>query len=348
MAIDQSTSGQAQDASQDASSGAILWILGAMALFSAQDAIIKLVSADVSLWQLQLVRSLGALTLVLLAITLTGGWRRQRLRSGAWPVIRSLFFCGAYLCFYASLPFLPLSVAAAGFFVGPLFITVLARIFLGEPIGPRRVIAVCLGFAGVLVIVKVDGGALSWASLGPLAAAACYALGVIVTRARCLEDSVFALSLVNAVTYVAVGAGGVALMAFWAPDAALAARAPFLFTSWLAAAAAVYLLVLATSCTNFFGGLATTWAYQHGEASRVAPFEYFYLALAPLWDVFVWDDPPEPRVWLGVALIAIAGAFVAWREGRPARPAQIPHGEEPWTPPDHPFDPPTAASSRRD
>jgi hypothetical protein len=73
-------------------------------------------------------------------------------------------------------------------------------------------------------------------------------------------------------------------------------------------------------------------AYQIEDASRIAPFEYSYLMLMPIYDVVLWGNWPQPLTLVGMALICGAGVFVAWREGRPPRPQVHPRGEDPWTP----------------
>jgi drug/metabolite transporter (DMT)-like permease len=147
--------------------------------------------------------TLGLLTLLIVAMGHKPGSLRPK--SLGWPLVRAGFMCLSYLCFYASLPLLPLSQAAATFFTGPLFITVFAALLLGEPIGPRRVIAVIGGFAGVLCIVRPSAEGWQPVALLPLLSAVSYAAGITITRWRCRDESNYALSAVHNTVYVAVG-----------------------------------------------------------------------------------------------------------------------------------------------
>lgn len=315
-----------------AGSRPIGFVLLAMFAFSTQDVVVKLVAPEVSLWQLQVVRSAATLVLLTLLAAALGKLGRLRPQGLRWPLVRAVFMCGSYLCFYASLPLLPLSQAAALFFTGPLFITVLAALLLGEPIGPRRALAVIIGFTGVLLIVRP--GTESWTpvALLPVASAASYAMGITITRWRCREEPNLGLSLVHNSIFVAVGALGVLVVpqlpwagetrAFW----------PFLTEGWRPLTAFALSLMVFTAATHLVGILSSVHAYQSEDASRIAPFEYSYLFIMSLYDVVLWGHVPVPMTVAGMALITLGGVFVAWREGRPARPQIQPRGEEPWTP----------------
>jgi drug/metabolite transporter (DMT)-like permease len=307
-------------------------ILIAMMAFSTQDVAVKLVAPEVSLWQLQAVRSLATLVLLFLLVAAMGKPGAVRPKSLRWPLVRAGFMCGSYLCFYASLPLLPLSQAAATFFTGPLFITIFGALALRERIGPRRVIAVIVGFAGVLCIVRP--GAEGWqpVALLPLLSAISYATGITVTRWRCRDESNYALSAVHNAVYIAVGALGLLLVPLlpWAPETR--AGWPFLTDGWLPLTFYALGLMLFTAATHLIGVLCSVRAYQIEDASRIAPFEYSYLLLMPIYDVVLWGNWPTPLTLAGMALICGAGVFVAWREGRPPRPQVHPRGEDPWTP----------------
>lgn len=306
-------------------------ILLAMLAFATQDVAVKLVAPEVSLWQLQLVRSLATLGFLVLLAAALGQLDRLRPRSLRWPLIRAGFMCGSYLTFYASLPLLPLSQAAALFFTGPLYITVLAALLLGEPIGPRRVIAVVVGFTGVLCIVRP--GTESWTpvALLPVFSALSYAVGITITRWRCRDEPNFGLSLVHNTIFVGVGALGVMIVPLlpWGEEARV--FWPFLTEGWRPLTLFALAVMVFTAGTHLIGVLSSVQAYQSEDASRIAPFEYSYLFIMALYDLVLWGHVPVPMTLAGMALISLGGVFVAWREGRPARPQVHPRGEDPWT-----------------
>lgn len=311
---------------------AIGLILTAAAAFSTQDVMVKLIVERMSVWQMQFLRSLFVAILLIAAAAALGKLAQLRPKGFFWPVVRACFMCGAYLGFYGSLPYLTLAQAGAAFFTGPLFITLFAALILKEPIGPRRIVAVVVGFLGVLAIVRPGAEGASLAALAPAVAAASYALGVIVTRWRCRADPSFSLSMTHTALYASIGALGVLVLDIWPVDPAIRERLPALTAGWAPVAVLSAVLLAATAATHLTGMLSAIRAYQLADAARIAPFEYFYLALAPLWDVVFFGRWPDGWTLLGVALIAGAGVFVAWREGRPARPRSQNFGEIPWTP----------------
>ncbi|MEM7509088.1 MAG: DMT family transporter [Pseudomonadota bacterium] len=306
-------------------------VLIAMAAFALQDIAVKLVSPEISLWQLMMVRSIATLGLMVVAAAVLRQGAALVPKRWGWPMLRAIFMCGAYLCFYASLPFLPVTTAAATFFTGPLMITLMAALVLGEPIGPRRIMAVLVGFAGVVVIVR-PGGELQIAALLPLAAAFCYAVGTVLTRWRCKEEANFALSLVHNLVYANIGMIGVMVVPLLSFDPDFVAEWRFLASGWGEPSALSVALILLTAATHLIGVLAIVRAYQAEDASRIAPFEYSYLAMIPALEFLIWHHVPDAMTFLGIALIALAGIFVAWREGRPVRPRVQTQGEHPWTP----------------
>lgn len=304
-------------------------ILLATVAFATQDAVVKVIADQVSLWQLQSVRSLATGTMLVAGMALLGNVARLWPSRLGWPLIRSLFMAGAYLLFYASLPHLALSQAAAAFFVGPLFITLLAALLLGESIGPRRIGAVALGFSGVLLVVRPWSDTVEPVVLLPVAAAFCYAVGVIVTRWRCHDQRGLALTLVHNLLYATIGLTGLALVPLLplAPDARMAE--PFLLQGWRPLGLVPLLLMLSTAGSHVVGMLCSIRAYQSEQASRLAPFEYFYLLIIPLIDIAIWGAVPDGMTLAGMVLIGLSGAFVARREGRGARPSVLTRNRRP-------------------
>lgn len=315
--------------------GPTILILTAVLCFACQDVIVKVIAPHVSLWQMQVVRSVAVVVLMtgLMMVTrrpqdlLPSNWR--------WPLIRAGFMAVAYLGFYASLPYISLAKAASAFFISPMLITVLAAIFLGEPIGPRRIMAVLVGFAGVVLIVQPGMDGWTPMALLPVGSAFGYACAVVLTRWRCQSEPGFSLTMVNAWLNGAIGAIGLAIIPGLAVTHEMRSEHAFLLEGWLPMGWFVLMLIILVAITHIAGAILSVKAYQIGEASRLAPIEYSYLVLMALFGLAIWGTVPDWSTLAGMALICGAGGFVAWREGRPARPQMQQSTEVPWTP-DHP------------
>ncbi len=304
-------------------------MVGAMAFFAIQDTMVKLISDDIPIWQLYLARAVMVLSLICATVGLFRPDSGIKLVNPGWAALRSALMAGAFLMFYLAMPFVSLSQAAATFFTGPLFITLFGALINRERVGPRRIIALILGFAGVLVIVQPWSDDLQLALIMPLIAAVCYALAVVITRSRCLEDSAVALSLVQNVVFAMIALFGLIAIDLFDPSTAQIEAFPFLFSPWQPTTWVVWLMVLGTSITHMVGAITLTRVYQQSEASRIAPLEYSYLGIVPVFDLLIWGTVPTLATVTGMVMVALAGAFVAWREGTPVRPRPQTHGEEP-------------------
>lgn len=157
-------------------------MVGSLLLLALQDGLVKLTSADVSLWQFHLIRSIVNLLLLLILTRAIWGSAQpspQRL----WAVVlRSLLLSGSMVCLFGGIPFLTLAEIAAGLYVFPLIVAVLSALLLGERVGPRRIVAIFIGFAGTLFILKPGTEVFRPISLMPVGAALCYAGSILTTR----------------------------------------------------------------------------------------------------------------------------------------------------------------------
>jgi drug/metabolite transporter (DMT)-like permease len=152
------------------------------------DNYVRVIAAEAGLWQFHATRSLLALMLVaLLAIPLSLRLRPVNVRA---VLARSTIHGLAMLIYFGSLAFLPVAQVAAGLFTAPIFVLLISHFAFGQGIGPVRILAVAVGFLGVILVLGPTAmqGA-SVAALLPILAGAMYALGNIATRRWCGEES---------------------------------------------------------------------------------------------------------------------------------------------------------------
>lgn len=129
--------------------------VAASVFFSVNDMTVKLLSGDYALHQIILIRSvIGMTVLMAVIVPLEGGWAVLRTKRLPMHIFRGLSVVVANMTFFLALAALPLADAVAIFFVSPLIITLFSIVFLGETVGPRRWIAVGMGLAGVIVMMR--------------------------------------------------------------------------------------------------------------------------------------------------------------------------------------------------
>lgn len=289
-------------------------MVGALFLLGLQDALIKFSSSEISLWQFQFFRA--AFNLVFLLVFLRG---MPPPPKRLWAVaLRSLLLCGAMVCFFSGVPFLGLANIAAGLYVFPLFVAVMSGLVLGEKVGPRRVMAIAVGFVGTLLILKPGTDAFAPVALMPVGAALFYACTILTTRKLCRNESPVTLAFGVGVAFLILGALGLVVFTDQ-PFVQYAKAWPYLFTGWANIDMWVYGIVAMCSALNLSANIGLATAYQSAEPSWLAPFDYSYLVFATFWGFLIWRDMPDVPMFLGMVMIAGSGAFVAWRERQEKR-----------------------------
>jgi drug/metabolite transporter (DMT)-like permease len=291
----------------------------ALALLSLQDAIIKLTSSDVSIWQFQFLRSSFNLIILFGSVAVFGGIRSIPPKNIGAVALRSLFLVGAMLCFFSGVPFLTLSEISAGLYLFPLIVTLLSRFVLGERVDGLRMAAVGAGFCGSMLILRPGAQSFEWVSVLPICAAFFYACMVLTTRKLCREEAPTTLACGTAVAFLLIGAAGLIVMP--APEAAMAANSastlwPYLLTGWHELTTITLLAVVACSALNLAANICLARAYQTAESSWLAPYDYSYLVFAAFWGFMIWGTVPELLTVVGMVIIAAAGIFVATRNAQ--------------------------------
>lgn len=297
---------------ESAALGIIVIVVTAFAM-AFGDAFVKYISADFTIWQIFVLRSVVAIPLALVLLSFGRRPLNIRPRSIGWTFLRSALLVMMWIAFYAALPVLSLPVVAAAYYTGPLFITLFSAFLIGEPVGPRRAGAILIGFVGVLVILRPGTNAFSWFTLLPIVSALFYALAAIVTRTRCRGDGPLVLSLALNVCFMAVGAMASGAIVVWDPTTLQTAAHPFLLGHWpnMGGREWAIMVLLAVLIVATSSGVAK--AYQCGQPAIIATFDYTYLVFAAFWSFIVFAEIPDALTALGMLLIAAAGVLAVSR-----------------------------------
>lgn len=285
---------------------AALSILAGMAALGLSDNLTLYITEDGSLWQFHLLRSLFALlVLSVIATAGIGSLRPARL----WAVAaRSVIQGIAMLIYFGCLAILPVGLVVAGFFTSPLFVALIAAVFQGKRITRLHTLAIILGFAGALMVIRPDPGNLNWVAFLPIVAGLFYAIGAVATRAWCEGEATMALSGGFFVVLLMMGAVGSLVFPGYGSGAdGWAAR------GWMPLDAEMLFWVAVQAVGTLIGILFIFRGYQIGEASSVAIFEFSLLIFASAWAWYLWGQAVTPLALLGMALIILSGTVVALR-----------------------------------
>ncbi len=293
----------------------ILCVVTAYTLFTTQDIAIKWLSASYPLHEIMLIRSvLAAIIILVILLPLEGGFNIVRTNKLTIHLLRGFGIVVANLAFYMSLATMSLAEATSIFFVSPLLITMFSAAFLREHVDVRRWIAVVAGLLGVVIIMRPGSELFRVASILPLIGAIAYALVQVSTRAVGKTEKASTMVIyiqatfiiVCSVTGLAIGDGR--YMSGTDPSG------HFLFRAWIIPSSGDLFLMGGIGCLMAFGIYLLFQGYGLSATSVIAPFEYIGLPLAIFWGIVVFQDYPDPLVWVGISLIVGAGLYTVYRE----------------------------------
>jgi drug/metabolite transporter (DMT)-like permease len=190
-----------------------------------------------------------------------------------------------------------LPTASAIAFVGPIIVTALSMPMLGERVGPRRWLAVLVGFGGAMVIIRPGTDVMQWGAVLVLVNALCYAVYQILSRKVGSIDPA-------AVSITLAGIGGFVISTLLLPFSRIVL--PISPVDWLLFA-----------CLGLWGLLAHLFvikAYQWGAAAVVAPLGYGELVGATLLGWLIFAELPDAWTWCGASIIVASGLYILYRE----------------------------------
>jgi drug/metabolite transporter (DMT)-like permease len=275
----------------------ILLMCASMAAFTINDTFMKSVTQSLPLFQTIGMRGLIAVAglLILCFATRAFSFRLNR-RDAGLILLRSLADVAATIFFLEALLRMPLANLSALLQALPLLITLAAALVYGDKIGWRRMTAILVGLAGVLIIIRPGTeGFDRWSLLG-LASVAC-----VVVR----DLSVRPLQGHVPSTIVALGAAVAVTLMGWTGTLFQGWQSP---TGWEAAR------VLGAGLFLIVGYLTSVAAMRHGDIGLVAPFRYTSLLWAIVLGLIVFGDFPDGWTILGASIVIAAGLFTLWRE----------------------------------
>jgi drug/metabolite transporter (DMT)-like permease len=291
---------------------AAVFMMASMAGYALNDAFVKSTSGELNLFQAIFLRGIVATVLIGLLARARGELGcRVAVRDRGLLAWRSVGEIGSTFCFLTALFNMPLANATAILQSVPLAVALGAALFLREPVGWRRYLAIFIGFLGVLVIVRPGGEGFNIFSLSALGAVGFITLRDLSTRRLSPELPSLFITLLASVSITAA-AGLVSVFDGWRPVGV----APLAHLSF----AALSLIV------GYIFGVMTM---RTGSIGFTQPFRYSLLLWAMLFGFLFFSEVPDIWMLAGSTLVVVTGLFTFHRERVVLRTASAVHPVEP-------------------
>ncbi len=276
----------------------ILLMLGFCVLAPLGDSIAKVLGDTIPLLQLVLVRFALQALLLLPYAAFMGTEMRMTKRVFRLTVLRTVLHIIGIGAMFSALRFLPLADAIAIAFVMPFIMLLLGKYVLVEEVGPRRLWACVVGFAGTLLVIQPSFAAVGWPALLPLTVAVVFALFMLVTRQIAKETDPIALQAVSGLLATPV------LALFLLVPGEVEALSLVWPTGWEMA------LLFAIGALGTTAHLLMTWSLRFAPSATLAPMQYLEIPVATLIGWLVFRDLPDGLAAVGIALTVAAGLYV--------------------------------------
>jgi drug/metabolite transporter (DMT)-like permease len=270
----------------------------AIALFSCLDATAKYMASVLQLpvAQVTWLRFVSQFLLIVAAVGLVALPNLLRTRKLVHQSIRSLLMLGSTVLNFLALRHLRLDQTQTIYFLTPLVVALLAGPYLGEWVGWRRMLAILVGFIGILVVVRPGHVPFHPAMALAFGSMLCYVVFLLLTRYLAEYDAP------QVTLFYSMLAGALLLT-------------PFAIADWVWPPDALTWLLLFSM--GFWGGIGhylVILAYRQAPASTLAPFIYFGLITHTVAGFVVFGQLPDTWTLAGAAIVIASGIYLVHRE----------------------------------
>ena len=271
-------------------------MLTAVAAFSGMDAVLKLLSQHYPPMEVVALRGASSIPFMLLPLLLMGRLSALKPVRMGMHMLRGILMLFVLIAFVYAVRALSLADAYAICLAAPLIVTALSVPLLGEHVGWRRWLAICVGLVGVMTMLHPSTSSL--VSLGAVAAllsATGYAFNAIALRVITRTDTT-------------------ASVVFWMISCMTVLALVLAAPGWVTIRREDWILLAAIGVFSSIAQHLLTEAFRSAPPSVVAPFEYTALLWGILVDRVVWGVFPTSRVYIGGAIVIASGLYLIWRE----------------------------------
>lgn len=268
------------------------FLVAAGLLFTAEVVIVRLVATEAAQAQVVFTRGLAQLVMVLAFVAATGRWASLRTERPRLQALRGAVSVTSWWLYYTSFFAIDLALATVLGFTSSLWVVAFAGLFLGERVGPARVAATLVGFAGVALATRLGTVAFDPIVLFGVASAMCGAGVVFLNRVLTRTETTVSIS-------------------FWIGFVATLASLPVMLWAWRPIEPGAFALLLVSGLVGAIGNVLVTEGYRAGEASALAPIPFLKIAWAMLAGVVLFAEAPAWQTVLGSLVVVGAALGVA-------------------------------------
>ena len=279
----------------------ILFMCGAGLLFPIMSGFAKFLGeSGYNSLQVSWARAFGHIVFMLAFFVPRFGLRMLKTRRPLIQMLRSAMLFGSNATNFFAITFIPLAKTASISLMAPLLVVPLARLILGERTTAGRLVALSVGFVGVLIVIRPGTELFHWASLFAVASALGYAIYQVLTRRIAGIDPPETSAIYSSV----VGAFGMFLVL------------PFVWRTPESLRNILYFCSLGV--IGALGHYLVAQALTNAPANIIAPFQYMQLIGSVAVGYFFFGDFPDVLTWLGAAIIVASGLYIGWSQTRRA------------------------------
>ncbi|MBL8644369.1 MAG: DMT family transporter [Rhodospirillaceae bacterium] len=290
----------------DNTKGAI-WMVGSALVFAGVAVLIKKLGQSVPVAEMVFFRCLFGLSIIVPFI-IRYGFRVFKTARPDLHIVRVLCAVVGMNCGFYAMTHMELATAVSLGYTRPLFMILLAVMFMGEVVRWRRGLATLIGFIGVLVMLQPATVPVGLPAVAALVSALAVAGAMSVVRQQAVVD------------------GPATIMAWFATGTAIITAVPAVFV-WETPAPDQWVYLIAIGVMASIGQYMMIKAFTHGEATVMNPIDYLQILLAALFGFMLFDE--IPNIWTGIGAVVIIAStlYILLREAALQKPPPPPMKE---------------------
>lgn len=277
-------------------------MLFATICFVSMQAMVRYIGETLPPFEVAFFRNLFGLV-ALTPLFLRQGLRPLRTRKLHLHALRGSIQAFGMLAFFTGVTLIPLAQTTALSFSAPLFATLLAIVLLGERVRIRRIVALALGFCGMLMVVRPGFAEINLGTILIIGSSVSWGLAIAIIKSMSSTESSATLTV-----YMGL---------FLTPITGV-----FAFFVWETPTWEQLAWLFLIGCLGTIGHLAFAQSFRRADSTAVLPLDFTRLIWASIVGYIVWQEIPDAWAWIGGTVIFASATYIAYREAMLARAAR--------------------------